>query len=265
MKHPFVIYIVLCLWCWAPLAQLRAIPLSVFLGGSPPPAGAGESPGTSGLLAWWAMTTNADSSGNGRTLNESGTITNSAGLVDDAGYNASTGALFLGDAAWMTPAGDFSIGLWVKPDDGRPATQGRGLFAQFGTAATTKSYLLLLGTDGSLNAYVSGDGNAQIQTISTTNFADGPASSWTYVVLVFKASTALRIYVNGNLENSNTTSIPASVYNATVGIDVFRYAGNNSNTLVGGIDEIHFYGKELSQDNITWLYNNGNGRTFTDL
>ncbi len=38
MKHPSLVYLVLCLWCWAPLAQLRAVPLSVFLGGSPPSA-----------------------------------------------------------------------------------------------------------------------------------------------------------------------------------------------------------------------------------
>ncbi len=38
MKQPSIVYLVLCLWCWAPLAQLRAIPLSVFLGGSPPSA-----------------------------------------------------------------------------------------------------------------------------------------------------------------------------------------------------------------------------------
>ncbi len=38
MKHPSLVYLVLCLWCWAPLAQLKAIPLSVFLGGSPPSA-----------------------------------------------------------------------------------------------------------------------------------------------------------------------------------------------------------------------------------
>ncbi len=40
MKHPSLVYLVICLWCWAPLAQLRAIPLSVFLGGSPPSASA---------------------------------------------------------------------------------------------------------------------------------------------------------------------------------------------------------------------------------
>jgi hypothetical protein len=38
MKHPSLVYLILCLWCWAPIAQLRAIPLSVFLGGSPPSA-----------------------------------------------------------------------------------------------------------------------------------------------------------------------------------------------------------------------------------
>lgn len=38
MKHPSLVYLVLCLWCWAPLAQLRAIPLAQFLSGSPPSA-----------------------------------------------------------------------------------------------------------------------------------------------------------------------------------------------------------------------------------
>jgi hypothetical protein len=36
MKNRFLVLLIACLWCWAPLAQLRALPLTVFLGGSPP-------------------------------------------------------------------------------------------------------------------------------------------------------------------------------------------------------------------------------------
>ncbi len=32
MKHPFIVYLILCLWCWAPLATLRAVPLHFLVG-----------------------------------------------------------------------------------------------------------------------------------------------------------------------------------------------------------------------------------------
>lgn len=36
MKHRHTLTLIIaCLWCWAPLASLRAVPLHVFLGGSP--------------------------------------------------------------------------------------------------------------------------------------------------------------------------------------------------------------------------------------
>jgi hypothetical protein len=38
MKNRFLVLLIACLWCWVPLAQLRALPLTVFLGGSPPAA-----------------------------------------------------------------------------------------------------------------------------------------------------------------------------------------------------------------------------------
>jgi hypothetical protein len=44
MKNPFIVYLVCLLWCFAPLASLKAIPIHVFLGGSAPTGGGGGGP-----------------------------------------------------------------------------------------------------------------------------------------------------------------------------------------------------------------------------
>ncbi len=41
MKHPFIVYLILCLWCWAPVATLRAVPLHFLVGGNTSPSSGG--------------------------------------------------------------------------------------------------------------------------------------------------------------------------------------------------------------------------------
>ena len=72
MKNSILTYLVVCLWCWAPLTQLRAIPLTVFLGGSPPAGSACASTDTAlpydHFLEGFQTTTTGINDGNAWTV-----------------------------------------------------------------------------------------------------------------------------------------------------------------------------------------------------
>lgn len=267
MKSHTLRLLIACLWCWATLIPLRlqAIPLWVFAGGESPGAGS-TSPGTTNLLAWYALEANGlDSSGNGRTLSgSSGSPTHVAGLVSSCADVGNTNNwYFRSSEAWMNAAGALTIGLWIKPDDGQP-TAIDYLFGRWNTSSN-RSYLITLGTDGKMNFLVSGDGSGNVLTPSITTLANGAASNWTFIVCVFKPSTSIKLYINGVLEGINTTSIPSSVYPASTSLALGSGNGSSANTFLGLIDEAFIYGAELSDANIEWLYNSGAGRTFSDL
>lgn len=265
MKSHTLRLLLACLWCWATLIPLRAIPLWVFAGGTSSGSGP-TSPGTTNLLAWYALeSSGADSSGNGRTLGLfNNPVSYVPGLVGNAvDIDNVNDFLSRGSEPWMNFAGEFTIGLWIKPDDGRPAAIDY-LFGRW-NISSNRSHLITLGTDGKMNFLVSSDGTSNVLATSTTVLADGAASGWTFIVGVFSPSTSVKIYINGVLEDTETASIPASVHTVSASLMLGNGNSTSSNTYLGLIDEPFIYGAELSDDNITWLYNSGAGRTFSDL
>jgi hypothetical protein len=259
MKHPSIVYLVLCLWCWAPLAQLRAVPLSVFLSGSAGGGGGGTSPGTANLDAWWALENANDSSAGARNLSTGGSVTYTAGKVANAFTGDASGEyLYINDAAWMERTGSFSFSLWVKATDATPAAY-KGIVAQ--GAGGQSSWWIALGTGGLVSFGIEDSGGAADQVDCTTALSD---NTWTHIACTFQSSTALRIYFNGVENGVNTTGIPAAVRNSTDQLFVgAAFAGSDS--FQGQLDEVGMFNDLLTTGEITWLYNAGSGKTYSDL
>lgn len=266
MKSHILRLVLACLWCWAPLIPLRAIPLWVFAGVESS-SGGGTSPGTSSLLAWWALANTLDASGNGRNLSVVSSPSYTTGLVGNGGLLDTTNEWWsISDADWQTPTGSFSVGGWFKPSDGRPDTFGSGIFGKWGTTGANRSWLLINSTSGSMSFLVSADGtNTAVTSTSTTLLANGAASAYVFLVGVFESSTSVKLYVNGVLEGNITASVPASVNNGTQSIGLGGYNSGSAYVSQGMFDEFFMYEKVLTADNVTWLYNSGAGKTFNDL
>ncbi|MCP4323110.1 MAG: LamG domain-containing protein, partial [Alteromonadales bacterium] len=81
-------------------------------------------------------------------------------------------------------------------------------------------------------------------------------TNWHNIVCVYEGGVSAKIYADGILLSTNTTSIPATLP-ATTGND-FRI-GSDSNTAysVGKIDEVAIWNKALSAGEITTIYNSG--------
>ena len=158
----------------------------------------------------------------------------------------------------------FSVSLWVKPDDGQPAS----LEYYWGVADTTganSQMYLILDTDGTLRIQYLSEGGTPVDLSSTTALADGAASEWTHAVLTMTpsgtgADTAL--YVNSVLEASGTASnVNMSSFSSTR----HPYIGGRNvdgvlfGPFAGGIDNVMLFNKALTQAEIDVLYNAGNG------
>jgi len=94
-------------------------------------------------------------------------------------------------------------------------------------------------------------------------------NSWNNIVIIRKLSTGTKMYINGTLVASNsnvqnpnyhatmTPSIGATNYGPTFANLVQYYASNGSK-----IDELNVWNKELTETEVTNLYNSGTGKFY---
>ena len=89
-------------------------------------------------------------------------------------------------------------------------------------------------------------------------------NTWNHIVVTRKASTGTKIYVNGSLNNSNTSTVNP-IYAATnySSIGASKYNSTNIEYYFNGkIDAVSTWSKELSATEVTDLYNTGNGKQY---
>ena len=87
---------------------------------------------------------------------------------------------------------------------------------------------------------------------SGTRVDDG---NWHHLLATFKPSTYLRLYIDGQLEQENTTSIPASIDNDVVDFNIGR-AANGTFFYDGEISNIVIWNSDQS-DEVSNIYNDG--------
>ena len=96
--------------------------------------------------------------------------------------------------------------------------------------------------------------NAGWQSLNSTTTAS--VNNW-YHVVVTEDGTDRKIYVNGSLEN--TSSVVSSSLNTGIRIGGDGYGGGVVNEFIGKIDELSFFNRVLTADEVSTLYNSGTG------
>lgn len=94
--------------------------------------------------------------------------------------------------------GSFSLMMWVKPDDGHPASDSALVGTVSDTAPLEDRVVLQVMTDGKIRFHYESNDNEAYAEESVATFADG-AQDWTFIVVTAEADMALDIYVNGAL------------------------------------------------------------------
>lgn len=98
---------------------------------------------------------------------------------------------------------------------------------------------------------------ATIGGVDHDGFSGQQPETWIMLTLVYNG-TDLIFYFNGSVAESVTTPID------TARLQMFMSEDITGNLLNATIDEFSVYDTSLSQENITWLYNNGAGRSYQD-
>ena len=149
---------------------------------------------------------------------------------------------------------DFSFGCWVYPDD---TTQNQ-LMSKFGNLSNRRSYLLL-NNNSSFQFYVSNDGVLNTNVIKSFS----PVGSWNFVVAVHD-SVNDEIKISVNASAFTTVAFSGGVYNDPSPVPFYIGRDESGQFLDGKIDNAFFYDKALTQQEVTDLYNSGNGTNYAN-
>lgn len=198
-----------------------------------------------------------------------GTSVNNVVSATGLATNTSTSINFNGTTDLVTipdiPAYDFTTEMsafaWIKPD----TFSKNGIISKYLVAGDNREWGLylsnVLGGDAFLLVLlgISGGSDVSIQKSDSRILVEGNTY---HVGFTYKAGT-VTLYVNGSVIASNLTINihPTTLENKTTDIEI----GNLDAIGIfdGDIDDVRLYNKVLSQDEITSLYNNGDGEFIT--
>jgi len=196
----------------------------------------------------------SDGTINGATYTASGKIN---GAYDFDGNNDTIDLGFSVDSGYNTA---FTVSHWVKLDtldnDSRPtittdvATSGRGFTIYFDTSGWGMTNTVFTWVhDGSTIRVVSADNGA----ITT--------GVWYHIVVTWdNSSNTLNLYLNGsNVNNIKSSGTPG---NMALNEFVIGFNTGQQNYFGGIVDEVGFWKRVLTTDEISDLYNSGDGLTY---
>jgi len=210
---------------------------------------------TDGILAYWNLNDNGsggvslvDSTGNNNTLTNDNNVTLGTGIIAGGAVFNTTDSLY-NDSVFTGGTGDFSFSIWVNPDGNQNLTPA---ILSTRNSASPDSAFWGFGYDNiTFNEVFVFAGSFVV-----TAPYNVPSNTWTYLTWV-RSSGISCLYINGVLQNSATDT---NNYFAQR-----LFIGNNSDTnqsFSGTLDEIGFWQRALSTEEVNALYNGGAGLTY---
>ena len=149
---------------------------------------------------------------------------------------------------------NFSVGCWIKPDDGRPAANDYIIGGI--ESGNTDGLIIYIATNGKIT--VSFKSNSDPLTVRTNSavFADGAISSWMHLLVAVADAdpTTIIIYTNGTAEASSIVSSQElsrtnhRLYecNDNIWLGAANANGSGSNFFSGDMDEYAVWSGALS-------------------
>ena len=150
-----------------------------------------------------------------------------------------------GNPSALQITGDLSISGWVKTSS---ATQQKILFKDDNT---NRCYSVGLKSGTLVVRFGVFNGGSFTSVSSTSTIHDG---DWHHLMGVFSTSTSMKIYIDGVLEATNTTSIPSSIDNDPADFEIGR-RGDGNYYWNGEIANTHIYNCALSANEVLHNYN----------
>ena len=157
--------------------------------------------------------------------------------------------------------GDFSISMWVYltgfPSEQIPISN----FYEFSpTAGNSRGWMIYMNGQ---NLYWIVCGSSQVNLITSISSFQ---NTWKQITITFKNGVGSKIYFDGNLVTSNSSTI-TPIYNSTQTPFIGKYQYGNGSSFGymnanSKVDALNIWNKELTSTEITELYNSGNGAQY---
>ena len=171
--------------------------------------------------------------------------------VDDFVEVADADNLSFGNGTTDSP---FSISTWIKIGQ----TTAQGIVTKYGSSSSTREYLFYT-TGGKLRLlFIDASNGANNFATGTTNLS---TNTWYHVSCTYDGrggSTAyngITLYINGVAESVTTSGGSyTAMSNTSQRVEIGKYS---TNELLGNIDEVSVFNSELSQSDVTTIYNGG--------
>jgi len=197
-----------------------------------------------------------DSSGNGHHGISDGDADTTSGLLGRCGRFDGTGDYVdLPDITEMDLSDEFSVSLWASAfncnQDGYLVDRWGAQFLLYADNATYDNWRGIMHNSNG-DTYGSG--------VNQQNDAEIWLDHWTHLVMRFKRNEYFRFYVDNNLiVEQSTNDYPLASATGIIRIGADRDNGNDKE-FEGDIDELVFFNKALTSQEVAWLYNHGKGR-----
>jgi hypothetical protein len=213
--------------------------------------------GTNNSIGWGEI---YGSSPTGNTAIKSAAFTNQYSL-DTNGVDMYAE---LGNVTSLNGSAVASWSFWVNRDD---VTRFEVPIGQGGSGNDRLFYLRFVGNNR-IDFFIKGSVMWKDTSLNVT-FAN---NTWYNIVVTYNGATSgnsnkCNLYINGvketNTQGSNITTMPSSTTNFNIG-RLQSGASSYNNYFDGQVDEIALFDKELSQSEVTAIYNSGTPADLTD-
>jgi hypothetical protein len=210
-----------------------------------------------GLIAYYPFNGNAnDESGNGLdgTVNGATLTVDQFGSVDSAyDFDGTDDYIKINNNA-LFEVSSLTISAWVKWTGNTPSDHHAIVSNYSGYRSASdelQHYGLRIEKQSKFSEFFYDDGSQWDDVVNISNIGDG---EWRFITGVLNSGIDAKIYVDGQLENIDTDSIPTSILpsgDLYIGRDGRAEAELKWN---GAIDEVRIYNRALSECEIQSLY-----------
>lgn len=231
---------------------------------TPPPGGAQNGFPDKDLVAYWKMEessgTRYDSFGS-NNLTPISSVSQATGKIGYAGKFTPAQKLNINDNPNLSVnSSDFTITAWVYLDS-KPSVGG--IIGRFDNAGANREYRLYYRGADSVDRFEFAvfNGATDATLVRSNNFGSPATGTWYFITVYSNNGKEIGISVNnGPFDTAVTTiNIPDTGASTVIGSTSYDSSENFWN---GRIDEVGFWKRKLSSQEITKLYNSGNGLTY---
>jgi hypothetical protein len=240
--------------CIAPIANVSAAPTN---------------PGTTNLIAWWSMDETSGTrydSHSSNNLTDNNTVGYETGIINNSANFVSTNSEYLSKSSTtdlQNGNNSWTLNMWAYISSNPAGVQG--IFSKDEESVNKREYRITLGTTGKILFYIFDSGGSEATYLESTTTLNTNAWNFVSIKKDLAVGTYGTLYIQINDESPKTKTL-TDYYNAEgSGLLAIGSIKGSGYYFTGRLDEISFYKRALSQDEITWLLNSGSGRTYGDL